>query len=463
MILPAGLMLVQSIAFVHVTVIDVQNGSLRPDQAVVVTGNRIAQLGPAAATPIPRGARAIDATGQFLIPGLWDMHVHAAWPRQLPTFGPLFLANGVTGVREMWGNLSLVKRARTRLQHHALTAPRFVASGAILDGSPPFWPTSTAVTSAAQAVRVVDSLHDAGADFIKVYSFLARDVYLAIMSEAQHRHMPVAGHVPLTVGAWLASQSGQRSIEHLTDYPLSCSTEEDTLRAELQAAAVQGRDALLAVSRRQRALVLESFSLEKCRRLAAEFKRHGTWQVPTLTVLRSTASLDDTTRASDPRLAYMAPETRESWLARNDFRFRTMGPEDFARARRLFASQLSWVGVLHDAQVPLLAGTDTPNPYCFPGFSLHDELALLVEAGLTPLEALRTATLNPAEFLGAMDSLGTIAPGKLADLVLLNGNPLADIHNTQAIDAVMLDGRLIDRAAREQILADVRAQFAGRR
>src|SRR2546425_8087492 len=156
----------------------------------------------------------------------------------------------------------------------------------------------------------------------------------------------------------------------------------------------------------------------------------------------------------------MSRETRDGWHPRNDFRFKTMTAADFARTKRIYTKQVELVGLLHRAGVPILAGTDVLNPYCFPGFSLHDELALLVEAGLTPMEALQAATQNPAIFLKATDSLGTIAAGKLADLVLLDADPIADIHNTTKINAVVLDGQLLDQAARQRLLDFVRLQVA---
>jgi imidazolonepropionase-like amidohydrolase len=449
-----------SFALGHVTVIDMTGAPPQPDMTVVVTGNRIAALGPSRAVRIPKGALTLDAAGKFLIPGLWDMHVHAAWAGTLPTFGPLFLVNGVTGVREMWGSLDLVASARIRLAQHHLTEPRFVASGQILDGSPPIWQGSIGLSSGEEARRVVDSLHAAGADFIKVYNLLPREVYAAIVAEAKRVGMPVAGHVPIAVGALAASQAGQRSIEHLTDLLLSCSTHEAPLRAALVSAFEKPRDSLRALGRRQQQEVLDTYSPEKCQALAAQLLRDSTWQVPTLTVLRAIAYVDDTVFTSDARLQYMSRETRDSWNPRNDFRFKTMTAADFARSKRTYTKQVEVIGLLHRAGVPILAGTDVLNPYCFPGFSLHDELALLVEAGLTPMEALQAATRNPAIFLKATDSLGTIAAGKLADLVLLDADPLADIHNTTKINAVILDGQLLDQAALQRLLDFVRLEVA---
>src|SRR5437899_7266414 len=343
---PAG-----SFALAQITVIDMTGAPPQSDMTVVVTGNRIATLGPSRSVRIPKGGLTLDATGKFLIPGLWDMHVHAAWASTLSTFGPLFLVNGVTGVREMWGSLDVVATARIRLAQHALTEPRFVASGQILDGSPPIWEGSIGLSSAEQARRVVDSLHAAGADFVKVYDLLPREVYTAIVAEAKQLHMPVVGHVPVAVGALAASTAGQRSIEHLTDILLSCSTNETALRAALVSAFEKPRDSLRALGRRQQAELLDTYSSDKCQALAAEFLRDSTWQVPTLTVLRAFAHLDDTALTSDPRLQYMSRETRDGWNPRNDFRFKTATAADFARTRRIYAKQVELVGLLHRAGV----------------------------------------------------------------------------------------------------------------
>jgi imidazolonepropionase-like amidohydrolase len=198
--------------------------------------------------------------------------------------------------------------------------------------------------------------------------------------------------------------------------------------------------------------LLETYDTAKAARLFATFFKNGTWQCPTLTVIRSMASLDDPTFTNDARLKYMPPSIAERWNPRNDARLATKTPADYLLDRRVYRKQLEIVGAMHRAGVKILAGTDVLNPYAFPGFSLHDELALLVEAGLSPMDALKTATLNPAAYLGMSDRLGTIAPGKLADLVLLDANPLDDIAHTKRIAAVVIAGRLLDRRELDALL-----------
>jgi hypothetical protein len=266
--------------------------------------------------------------------------------------------------------------------------------------------------------------------------------------------------VPALLSAAEASDSGQRSIEHLTQIPLACSTVERQSLGDL-AAAVHSSAGWDSAGKLQRAglrALLAAYSPERCRELAARFVRNGTWMVPTIQVLHSVAYLDDPALARDPRLAWILPGHRASWDPKQDFRFRMLTREDWATRKALYARQLEIITLLHREGVKFLAGTDLSNPYIYPGFSLHDELAALVKAGFTPAEALRAATIDPARYLGAADSLGSIAAGKRADLVLLEADPLEDIHNTTRITAVMADGRLYDSAAIRKLLDEGRAR-----
>jgi imidazolonepropionase-like amidohydrolase len=400
-----------SIAFTNVTVIDVAAGQAKAGQTVVITGNKIAAAGPSASVRVPTGARVIRSDGKYLIPGLWDAHVH--WYQR--DLLPLFIANGVTGVRLMWGFPFHREWARDA-EAGKLSGPRVYMAGSIIDGPRPVWPNSTAVANEQEARQAVRDSKAMGADFVKVYSLLPRDAYFAIANEARKQGIPFAGHVPNSVSALEASDAGQRSIEHLTGIPLATS---------FDAAA-----------------------------LFAGFRNNNTWQSPTLVVLRNTANLDDPALVSDPRLKYMPRSLTQQWDPKNDFRFRNLTPEDKALRKRNFARQKQLVGEMNRAGVAIVAGTDTLNPYCFPGFSLHDELALLVEAGLSPMQALQSATINVARLVGRDKELGTLEAGKLADLVLLDADPVRDIHNTQRIRAVMTNGRLWERTALDRFFRE---------
>jgi Amidohydrolase family len=427
------------IVFTHATIIDVTGAPPRRDTTVVITGDRISAVGDSAKISLPADAQVVDATGKFLIPGLWDMHVH--WYAR-DTF-TLFVANGVTGVRQMFGNSDLL-RWRDQIAKGSLLGPRMVVASPIIDGPEPVWPNSIAVHNEEEGRKAVRRVKQWGADFVKVYALLPRDAYFGIADEAKQQGITFVGHVPNSVSPREASDAGQKSIEHLTGILIECSDKETELRGKLVKA-----DLPEARSRVQ-ATALETYDEKKAAELVARFAKNQTWQCPTLTVLRSNAYLGDENFRRDGRLRYIPRLLQQRW----NFRMANRGGGDNAGAKRVLQKQFEIVGSMQKAGVPILAGTDTGNPFCFPGFSLHEELALLVIAGLTPLEALRSATLNPAKFFGLDQTLGTIEQGKIADLVLLDANPLLDIRNTQRINAVVSNGRLFDRKALDKMLAE---------
>jgi imidazolonepropionase-like amidohydrolase len=441
----------QILVFTHVTLIDATGAEAKPDMTLVVRDGRIAALGRSGKIRLAKSAQLVDASGKFLIPGLWDMHVHE-WNKE--AFFPLFIANGVTGVRDMFSPLAPIKRWRAEVAAGTTIGPQIVAAGIILDGpNPACAPCSIAVGNAAEGRKAVLTVKEMGADFIKVYSMLPRDAYFAIADEAKRQNMVFAGHVPEFVSAGEASDAGQKSIEHLTGVLVACSAKEEELRKEnearLRADSFRGDTMTLEQSR-----ALDSFDANQAAALFARFKRNGTWMCPTLSVLRAQAFIGDADFRNDLRLKYIQNFLRKQFWE-DGFGFSSRTAEDNARARRVFQKQLEVVGMMKRAGVDFIAGTDTANPYVFPGFSLHDELALLVQAGFTPMEALQAATRDAARYLGRLDSVGTIEKGKIADLVLLDANPLAEIGNTRKINAVVIGGKLITRPELDKMLADV--------
>jgi imidazolonepropionase-like amidohydrolase len=451
------------LVFAHVTVIDGTGAAAQPDMTVIVTGNRISQIGKSGELRAPNNAQVVDASGKFLIPGLWDMHIH--WYDK--NYLPLFVANGVTGVRVMWG-MPMHHQWRKKIESGKLLGPRMYIGSPIVDGPKPFWRGSMSVANAAQGRYAVTKVKQDGADFVKVYSFLTRDAYFAIAEEAKREAIDFEGHVPVAVSAEEASEAGQKSIEHLTGILSACSSREEELLKAAQAEFAQvlaSQDPIASLrgpkSSERLRTALGTYDPAKADALFAELKKNHTWQCPTLTVLRSFVSISDPTFTNDPRLKYMPRSVRDSWDPRKDVRLRNRSTAQMETERGVYEKNVEIVGAMQRAGVGILAGTDVLNPYCFPGFSLHDELGLLVRAGLTPIEALQAATLNAARFMGREDDLGTIATGKLADLVLLDRNPLDDISNTKRIDGVVLDGRLYPKAALDDMLTKVEA-FAGK-
>ena len=450
----AGQQPARALAVMHVNVLDVRNGTITSDATVVIADGKITAVSPAAGARVPANVQVVDAAGKFLIPGLWDMHVHWYDERLLP----LFIANGVTGVRQMWG-MPMHFTWRERAASGALLAPRLSLASIIVDGPNPVWQGSIAVSTAAEARGTVRRIKDEGFDFVKVYERLPREAYFAIASEAKIFAIPFAGHVPRAITAIEASNAGQRSIEHLSGVLYGTSAVEYELIARrLELAKSQDGKPIDAAARAtfreltERALA--TYDEKKASTLFAAFVRNGTWHCPTLTVLRSMASLDDPAFTSDPRLKYMPSAIRDSWVPKQDFRLSSKGPDDYALDRRVLRKQMEIVGAMRRAGVEIIAGTDVLNPFAFPGFSLHDELGLLVDAGLTPLQALQAATVNAAAYLEQTRAFGTIAAGKTADVVLLDANPLENIANTKRIASVVVGGRLYGRPELDAMLTE---------
>ena len=439
------------LAITHVNLIDATGAPVQTDMTVIVQGKQILQLGKSDSTTIPKAARVVDGRDKYLIPGLWDMHVHeifGAWLPEDEKITPLlFVANGVTGVRDMGGDLEALKKWRARIAERTLLGPRMIISGPMLDGPVPQFPSSAPVKDAADGRRIVDELQKNGADFIKIQSLVPRDGYFAAADEAKKVGIVFAGHVPDKVRATEASNAGQKSIEHLTGVFEGCSTVEDELMA---APRGPGRGKFLSTYDPARAKVL-----------IALFVKNQTWQVPTLYWERGEWLIEQTSAGPDP-LAKYAPA---AWRVRAWPMFTTGIEKDwstdpFADREKFFQAELKMVGEMNRAGVPILAGTDTAaGVRVYPGFSLHEELELLVRAGLTPMEALQAATLNAGKYLGLADT-GTIEKGKRADLVLLDANPLQDIKNTRKIQSVVLAGRYFSRVDLDHLLHEVEEEAA---
>jgi imidazolonepropionase-like amidohydrolase len=374
-------------SIVDVNVIDVRPGTIRPHMNVVIAGDRIAAVGPLSPTKVPARATVIDGKGKFLIPGLWDMHVHVGTDiRGLR----LLLAAGITGARDMGGDPAKLLEMRRRLQSGALAGPRLVIAGPMLAGPPSEAGEDTWIIRTPQQGREsVASLVDRGVDFIKVHDHLSRDVYIAITDSAKAKSVPFAGHVSEFMSPAEASDMGQKSIEHFEFLPKPCMALFDPHSNSIPAGCDQ----------------------ESLNSLLQKFAKNRTWLDPTLGSFR-----------------YFAPEQWTTILSR--FRELTVR--------------------IRSNRVEILAGTDQSgyleSKGAVPGQSLHEELAFLVDAGFTPAEALRSATSNAADYLGLATS-GAIEAGKAADLVLLDGDPLKDIRNTRRIVAVVKKGRVYDRAA----------------
>jgi imidazolonepropionase-like amidohydrolase len=431
----------------NVSVVDVRSGTILPDQTVILERNHIASVGPSKSAKYPRNVPSVNGHGYFLIPGLWDMHVHLVFGDWFPVAQnitlPMLIANGVTGVRDMGSELETVQAWRNEIEAGRMLGPRIFTSGPMLDGPKPRFPSSIAVATAEDGRRAVVSLKQRGADFIKLQSLIPREAVFAIADEAKKQEIAFEGHVPDSVRASEMSEAGMKSFEHLIGIFEGSSPNEDEF---LKGGKTVGR-------------FLESYDTARAAALAGLLAKNQTWQCPTLVWERGGNLIDATDFAKDGRAKYVpAPWKNKTWKMFTDEILKGYGTDDLAARKKFIEKELEVVQLLHKAGVPFLAGTDTPpGVYVFPGFSLHEELQRFVAAGFTPLEALQTATLNPARFLGMEEQLGTIEKGKLADMVLLNANPLEDISNTQKIAAVIVNGQYYSGKDLEKMLAGVEA------
>jgi imidazolonepropionase-like amidohydrolase len=454
------------IAITYVTVIDATGAPAQPDVTVIIARGHIASISPSPEAKIPQRANIVDGRGKFLIPGLIDMHVHltgAGEPDGSRKFMiPLLIANGITSVRDMGGYLESLLPLRREIEEGQRLGPRIILAGPYLDGDPPAFQPSLVVTNEVQAGEDVRDLIRRGVDFIKVQSNLSRDDYFAIAAACKAEHISFVGHVPDRVTAAEASAAGQKSIEHLTGVLRACSSDEPRLMRE-QFSAAAGKEQYVSSTTRQLdwdAELLRTFSERPASALLSEFLANGTWQTPTLVVLRQDAYPgENLANVQDPRMKYVPRRVLERWKENAGQQASGATQREYVLRHGLMEKSEHVVGEMQQAGVKILAGTDTAAPFVYPGFSLHDELALLVDAGLTPMQALQAATSRASEFMGKSATQGTIEKGKIADLVLLNADPLADIHNSSRIAAVLVRGKLLDRSALDALLSSAE-QFA---
>jgi imidazolonepropionase-like amidohydrolase len=436
----------ETLVITDVNVVDVRTGEVRADQVVIIERNRITTVG-SKGTRYPRNAPTVNAKGGYLIPGLWDMHVHLVFGDWFPLAQeislPLFIANGVTSVRDMGSELETVQAFRNHIESGELLGPRILTSGPMLDGPKPRFPSSLAIATPDDGRHAVDELKRRGVDFIKLQSLIPADAVIAIADEARKQEIPFEGHVPDAVRAADMSAAGMHSFEHLIGIFEGSSPAE----------------AEFLTGTKTESKFLATYDPERAAALAAILAKNQTWQCPTLVWERGGNLLDTMDYSKDPRAKYVPAYWKDvTWKKMTEQVKQDFGTDDLETRKKFVDKELEVVQMLHKAGVPFLAGTDTPpGVYIFPGFSLHEELQRFVAAGFTPLEALQTATLNPARFFGMEEQLGTVAMGKMADLVLLDANPLADIANTQKIAAVIVNGKYFSRNDLQRMLQKVEA------
>jgi len=450
LLLPVAALPAQVLTITHATVVDVSNGTLRRDASVVIDGNRIVSVGASSAAP---AGQVVDVKGMYVIPGLWDMHTHAYYSTTAELTEtyilPLFIANGVTGIRDMGSGLDDVLRARGDIAAHRLIGPRMVVAGPMLDGPTARGKTTIPIVTAEDGRRAVDSLAGRGVDFIKVQSGVTRDGYFGIAAEAKARGIGFEGHVPDAIRASEAVTAGQRTFEHLIGiFEASTPSEDGYLKRKYGAGADTAANKSLAS-------LLGGYDAAREASIIQLLAKNKVWQCPTLLWERGQWLVDVIDFTKDADSAFI-PKT---WIERKYPStqrgiMRTLDTDSLTVRQRFVQHELDIVRKLHAAGVPFLAGTDGPAGVdLIPGISLHLELQRFVAAGFTPLEALQTATINPARFFGKESEYGSVQRGRIADLVILRENPLSDIANTRTIAGVVADGKYWS----DMELADLRA------
>jgi cytosine/adenosine deaminase-related metal-dependent hydrolase len=461
-----------TLAIRSATVVDLMDGSLLPEQTVLIASNHIVAVGTTDEVRIPRDAEVVEAAGRYLIPGLWDMHVHSveAVDTANRTIAaqdwhfPLFLAYGVTGVRNMNDGTGDVRLELTNGIKRQLAEgtrrgpPRFLSAGPAVDGDPYLGMSKKVVVrTEAEARAVVEQLASNGADLIKVYENVSREAYFAIVDEARRREIPVDGHLPFRITPE-ETAAGQRTVEHPEALAAGCSNEADAERERFAGVLARydglpGSEKLLLMQIRHYRALYDSRDPTACASAFEAFRHNGVAVTADLLVYHYIVHAEQI--LSDTARMRLVPEAvRRNWENLLDSETTR---ELQSILRPILPLELENVRLANEAGVVLLAATDVDIPMGVPGLSLHEELVRLVDAGLTPLEALQAATLNPARALGLVDSLGTIEPDKLADLVLLDASPLEDIRNTQKIRAVVADGQLYRRADLDRLLTEAAA------
>ena len=432
------------LAIENVTVIDAANGA-REARTVLVDQGRITAV-QAAGAPVD-AAETVDGSGRYLIPGLWDFHVHLTYDDRFTEAMPgLFLNHGITSIRDTGGPLELVVPVVESIRAEGAIAPRVFFAGPLMDGEHVVYDgvgnrlLGIANPDAETARANMARLEEAGVDFVKIYEMVSPEVFQVLVEEARARGLPIDGHVPLTMQARDYGAVAQ-ALEHVRNVEMDCVADPAAALAERRRLMANPEGLLGSRLRSQlhrtfRIPSIEAYDEAECAAVIESMM--STIQVPTLRL--NALSLQSPFDRSDwgELVAKLPADVAEDWGGRSSGGGGNLTFPNWS---------LSLIGMMHEAGVPIAAGTDTPISFAAPGYSLHSELEMLVRAGLSPMEALRSATIRPAEFFGREAEMGRIQPGQLADLVLLEGNPLEDITLTRSVLAVVTKGQLLDREA----------------
>ena len=458
---PEGALYENAICIQNVTTIDPENG-LRENQTVIIQEGKIIKVGASDEIPLSSKNTIIDGTGKYLIPGLWDAHVHFAYIEDLaPAMFELFLAYGITSVRDTGGRIPFILDWKNQAEQNPTTAPRVKIAGPLMDGMPNVYdgsspsrpPLSEGFATVEAAVRRVEQLDSLGVDLIKAYEMLSPEQFEAITQKARELNLKVTGHIPLSMDAITASK-GFNSMEHLRNLEMTMTADWEDLLAQRRALLEAGKNDQGGVLRSrlhdaQRGYGVDNGDPAQTDKVIQALIDNNTWQVPTIALAAGATNRHVDKPHFKESFQYLPSAIRTKW-EEQIASFRT---QPVSETRTKYGEWMKTTsGKMHKAGVEFMAGTDCPIFFLTPGVSLHEELFLFQESGFSPMEILKTATVNPARYFDMEDELGLIQEGMIADLLILDANPLEDIQNTRQINSVIKAGQLHDRAALDAML-----------
>ena len=446
----------------NISTIDPEIGLLE-NQTIIIKAGKIIQISPSPELQLSKQNTIIDGTGKFMIPGLWDAHIHFSFIKEMaPNMLDLFLAYGITSVRDTGGDINFVNTWKEKSLANPTSAPRVMVAGPLLDGSPNVYdgsdlshpPLSVGLKTVDDVKNKINELDSLKVDFLKAYEMLTPEQFKEVTKLAKEKGLKVTGHVPLSMDVIGASNAGLNSMEHFRNLELSCASNSDELLLQRQQLLASGKDDKGGVLRsrihkEQRQIAIENFDLDKANKVLDVLVKNDTWQIPTLTLNTASKRRPFATKEWQESFTYLPKNVQEQWLNYiNNLKKTEVTPFNEKYSKWMF----DMTKRVHDKGIKIMAGTDTPIYFLTPGRSLHEELAVLVEAGLSPLEAIKAATKNPAEYFNLENELGSIAKNNWADLVILEANPLVDINNTKKINAVIKQGNYFDRTQLDLLL-----------
>lgn len=446
----------------NISTID-SNEGLKENQTVVVKDGKILKITSSNDLKLDPENEIIDGTGKFLIPGLWDAHVHFAFLEELaPSMFDLFLAYGITSVRDTGGKIGFVKEWKDKADANPTEAPRVMIAGPLLDGMPNVYdgsdpgrpPLSVGLSSIEDVKNQINFLDSVGVDLLKAYEMLTPEQFATITKLAREKGLKVTGHVPLSMDVISASNAGLNSMEHMRNLELACASNSDELltqRHELLDFGKNDPGGILRsrIHQAQRQNAVENYDENKADSVLKVLAENQTWQIPTLSLNTGSVRKHFDQPNFQESFRYLPDSVEQNWKSAIE---NMAGNEISEFTQKYFDWKMNMVSKIHETGIGIMAGTDCPIFFLTPGLSLHDELEVLAEAGLSPLEALKTATFNPAKYFDLENELGSIKENYWADLVILDANPLENIKNTQRINAVIREGKYYGREALDRVL-----------